>query len=33
MISYIDDDLIGRVRELGGVSAIAVSHPHFYGSM
>ncbi len=33
MISYIDDDLIGRVRELGGVSAIAVSHPHFYGSV
>jgi len=33
MITYIDDDLIARVRELGGVSAIAVSHPHFYGSM
>ena len=33
MITYIDDDLIARVRELGGVSAIAISHPHFYGSM
>ena len=33
MITYIDDDLIARVGELGGVSAIAVSHPHFYGSM
>ena len=33
MITYIDDSLIARVRELGGVSAIAVSHPHFYGSM
>ena len=33
MISYIDDDLIGAVAELGGVSAIAISHPHFYGSM
>jgi hypothetical protein len=33
MISYIDDELIAGVRELGGVSAIAISHPHFYGSM
>jgi hypothetical protein len=33
MITYIDDDLIEAVRALGGVSAIAVSHPHFYGSM
>ncbi|MBO0885798.1 MAG: hypothetical protein J2O38_00265 [Acidimicrobiales bacterium] len=33
MISYIDDDLITRVRELGGITAIAISHPHFYGSM
>jgi hypothetical protein len=33
MICYIDDDLIAAVTELGGVSAIAVSHPHFYGSM
>jgi hypothetical protein len=24
---------VARVRELGGVSAIAISHPHFYGSM
>jgi len=33
MITYIDDDLVSQVRELGGVSAIAISHPHFYGSM
>jgi hypothetical protein len=33
MISYLDDELIERVAELGGVSAIAISHPHFYGSM
>jgi len=33
MITYIDDDLIATVRELGGISAVAVSHPHFYGSM
>ena len=33
MITYLDDDLIAEVRELGGISAIAISHPHFYGSM
>jgi len=33
MVSYTDDDLAARLRELGGVSAIAISHPHFYGSM
>ena len=32
MITYIDDDLVARVRALGGISAIAISHPHFYGS-
>lgn len=33
MISYLDGDLIRELRELGGVAAIAISHPHFYGSM
>lgn len=33
MITYIDDDLVARVRELGGISAIAISHPHYYGTM
>ena len=33
MITYLDDELIRQVSELGGVSAIAISHPHFYGSM
>ncbi|MGK5555324.1 MBL fold metallo-hydrolase [Actinomadura kijaniata] len=33
MITLIDDDLVRRVRELGGVDAIAISHPHYYGSM
>jgi hypothetical protein len=33
MITYLDDELIRQVNELGGVSAIAISHPHFYGSM
>ncbi|MGO8887354.1 MAG: MBL fold metallo-hydrolase [Streptosporangiaceae bacterium] len=31
--SHLDDDLVSQVRALGGVSAIAVSHPHFYGSV
>ncbi|MFI6519519.1 MBL fold metallo-hydrolase [Spirillospora sp. NPDC050679] len=33
MVSHIDDDTVREVRELGGVDAIAISHPHFYGSM
>jgi hypothetical protein len=33
MVSYLDDELVGQVRELGGISAIAISHPHFYGTM
>jgi hypothetical protein len=33
MITYIDDDLVAQLQELGGISAIAISHPHFYGSM
>ena len=33
MITYLDDDLIAAVNDRGGVSAIAISHPHFYGSM
>ena len=32
MISYLDDDLAARIRALGGIRAIAISHPHFYGS-
>jgi hypothetical protein len=33
MITYIDDDLVEAVRALGGLNAIAISHPHFYGCM
>ncbi len=33
MISYIDADLVTHINRLGGISAIAISHPHFYGSM
>lgn len=32
-VGYLDDDLAARIEELGGISAIAVSHPHFYGVM
>jgi hypothetical protein len=32
-ITYLDDDLVRQVNELGGISAIAISHPHFYGTM
>lgn len=31
-VSLIDDDTIERVNALGGVSAIAISHPHYYAS-
>lgn len=33
MISYLDDDLVAQIRALGGISAIAISHPHYYGTM
>ncbi len=32
-ISLLDDDTIAAVRGLGGIQAIGISHPHFYGSM
>ena len=32
-ISYLDEPTIAAINDLGGLSAIAVSHPHFYGSM
>ncbi len=28
---YVDDDLVARVAEVGGVAAIASSHPHMFG--
>jgi hypothetical protein len=33
MVTHLDDDLVREIEELGGVSAIAISHPHFYGTM
>ena len=32
-VTYLDDDTVAAVRALGGVSAIAISHPHYYGAM
>jgi glyoxylase-like metal-dependent hydrolase (beta-lactamase superfamily II) len=32
-ISLIDDATIRAVQDLGGISAIAISHPHFYSSV
>jgi hypothetical protein len=32
-ISYIDEATIRKVNELGGIAAIAISHPHYYSSM
>lgn len=31
-ISYIDEATVAAVEALGGVQAVAVSHPHFYAS-
>jgi hypothetical protein len=32
-ISFVDDAAVHAIREMGGISAIAISHPHFYSSM
>ncbi|HEX4208133.1 MAG TPA: MBL fold metallo-hydrolase [Ktedonobacteraceae bacterium] len=32
-ISYLDGATIEAVRKLGGISAIAISHPHYYSCM
>jgi hypothetical protein len=32
-ISLIDEKTIAQVQSLGGISAIAVSHPHYYSSI
>lgn len=31
--AYLDDELIGRITELGGITGIAISHPHYYTTM
>jgi hypothetical protein len=32
-VSLVDDASVAALREMGGLSAIAISHPHFYASM
>jgi glyoxylase-like metal-dependent hydrolase (beta-lactamase superfamily II) len=32
-VGYLDDDAVARVRDLGGISAMSASHPHFYGAI
>ena len=32
-ISYIDEDTVQRIRNVGGLHGISASHPHFYGAM
>ncbi|QBD79560.1 MBL fold metallo-hydrolase [Ktedonosporobacter rubrisoli] len=32
-ISYLDDETREAVKRLGGIQAIAISHPHYYASM
>src|SRR5256885_1928208 len=32
-ISLIGDEAVAAVRALGGIAAIAISHPHYYSSM
>jgi len=32
-LAHLDDDTVGRVRSLGGVRGIAISHPHYYTTM
>ena len=32
-ISYLDDKTIKAINDLGGISAIAICHPHFYSTM
>lgn len=32
-ISLLDDETIRSIREIGGIAAIAISHPHYYAAM
>lgn len=31
-ITYLDDETVESIRALGGVKAIAISHPHFFST-
>ena len=32
-VGYLDDPTVSRIKELGGIAEIAISHPHYYTSM
>jgi hypothetical protein len=32
-VSRVDEAIVDRVKSLGGISTIAISHPHFYSAM
>jgi glyoxylase-like metal-dependent hydrolase (beta-lactamase superfamily II) len=32
-VTYLDDETVDAVRTLGGINAIAISHPHYYATM
>jgi hypothetical protein len=32
-VTLLDDQTIDRINDLGGIRAIAISHPHFYSAM
>lgn len=32
-VTYLDDETVERITELGGIDAIAISHPHYYSTM
>ncbi|HEY0755574.1 MAG TPA: MBL fold metallo-hydrolase [Ktedonobacteraceae bacterium] len=32
-MSLLDDETVARIERLGGLSAIAISHPHYYSTM
>ena len=32
-ITFLDDATMARIRDLGGLKAIAISHPHYYTTM
>ncbi|OXV08953.1 hypothetical protein Egran_03284 [Elaphomyces granulatus] len=31
-ITYIDDETVKRIQDLGGIAAIVISHPHYYST-
>lgn len=32
-MSFIDDETVAHIKSLGGLKAIAISHPHYYSTM